>query len=300
MSGEIHKRITNPETGGSLDVLYKKDSAFRMLGHFLAIPSHIALGTIRDIGVDPKPELVDTILDHWKDVPWKGDIVVRIDHIDPKADWKRWVEQRRREGKRSPVTEAIGYVSTYITDWKYKIKRTNYYNSMTKTVHIYHPDSAVLDHELGHAQDMERDGGKRGMFANLRRELAASKNAMMHMNSDDERKKAMKLLEPALGTHISAITSKIVLYGGLLGFIYGELKQPKSVSYYNKKFPAFIAAYAGLRLLPPVIGHITSRLPNRKSSFGYIFSGEVESGSARESKRPTLSPHQVQVATARA
>lgn len=308
MSGElpkadvIRKSITNPETGGSLDVIYKKNTTLHTLGHILAIPTHLVFGRLQDVGVDPDPKLVDKILTHWKDVPWKGDVTVRIGAIDPQADWKRTVEQMRKEGKSNVFTEAIGFVNTYIADWKGTLTRSSFYNSWTKTAHIYHPDIAVAFHELGHAQNLEGSPKMSGLFKTLRGEWMASKHAMEHGVTDAQRREAIKMLEPAFGTYIAKTASNTVLLGGLAGLMVSEFNKPKSISFYENKAPAFVAAFFGLKIIPVALAHLFARLPNRKSSFGYVFSGEAGSGPARDGNAPeqTLKPHQVLVATAKA
>lgn len=289
-SAVIRKSITNPETGGSLDVVYKKDTAFRALGHILAIPSHLMFGRLQDVGVDPDPKLVDEILLHWSDVPWKGDVTVRIGHIDPKSDWKRIVEQKRREGKSNVFTETAGLLTTYIVDWKHSLTRSNFYNSWTKTVHMYHPDSAVASHELGHAQDLENPGKKTKFFKGLRNEWMASKHAMEHAGSDEKRRNAMKILEPAFGTYIANMASNTVLLGGLVGLFASEFHTPKPMSFYEKKAPVFLGAFVASKFMPIALAHLLSRLPHRKSTFGYVFEGKTV--------QEPLKPHQVYTATA--
>lgn len=298
----IQKSVTNPETGGSLEVIYKKDTVLHTLGHLLAIPSHIVFGRLQDVGVDPDPKLVDEILENWNDVPWKGDVTVRIGHIDPKTDWKRIVEHKRRDGKSNVLTEAAGFLTTYIADWKHSLTRSNFYNSWTKTVHMYHPDSAVASHELGHAQDLDNPENKTKFFRRLRNEWMASKHAMEHAGSDEKRRNAMKILEPAFGTYIANVASNTVLLGGLVGLFASEFHSPKPMSFYEKKAPMVAGAFIASKFMPIALAHLFARLPHRKSTFGYVFSGEAGSGSAREGKKPQepLQPHQVYTATAHA
>ncbi len=304
MSGEhptpdvIKKSITNPETGGTLTVVHRRDQLAATAGHLFGLPLEFMVGPWSAVGKEPSPEMIDQILDRWKDVPWKGEVVVRLGHTDPKEEWERTKKRLQEEGKLNWFADKISYPVLFAHSLKNRLSRISSFSPFTRTITVMNADLAVAMHELGHAEDLLGTGKKLRFFDQIPRENRASHNAIKRMKTDDERLHGMRVLEPRFATYVGGAAQ---LIGTLLGLpvwskeLYAKdlIKTTKGTVRFRIQIPyAYLGSIA--------LAHIASRLPWRKSSFGYIFSGEAGSGSGREGKHPEpiLKPHQVLVATA--
>lgn len=297
---DVVRVIQTPE-GGKMTFLYKQDFIARTVGHLLAIPAvHLPLLTFKDIFKNPSRELVDQLYEHWKDVPWKGDIVVRLGHtsvVDDiirlfSLDRKKWVggdlktfkafpsDVRRWTGREWKVylktLWSLGARSTFFL-WKLpfdyimpKLFRTDYYDMFTKTVNIFHPNIAVGMHEMGHAHffDQYQKDPKKGAFYSVGRtyvpfvksfvEWKASVGAFRHMKTDEERRKATKVLEGAWGGYLVNDIAKVVA-----PHLQGPIKWAFSSA----------GAISGM-----IAGHLLARLPypGKRERFGYVFEGKKD------------------------
>lgn len=95
----IHQRIT---AEGSLTFAYnKRDIVANTIGHILAVPTtHTILWTWGSAFRNPSKELVTELYDRYKDVPWKGDVLVRVGHSSIFGDIQRMLAlERARQGK---------------------------------------------------------------------------------------------------------------------------------------------------------------------------------------------------------
>lgn len=260
------------------------------------------------MGRNQSPEFIDQILAAYKDVPWKGEVVVRLGHADVKEDWERAKRMISEDGGKRKALELLGKPFIELSSLRARLFRASTYNPFSKTVHLFQNNLGILAHELGHHEDLETHGTRlRGLFAKLKREYRASQIAMQRLPDNQARKNAMKTLEPAFGTYIGATLGKWYSVGRLLFLFNQNAKKPlntEPIQLRNVKGNALKEAllYNAVTMAPVILAHINARLPWRKSSFGYIFSGETGSGSAREGKKeePSLKPHQVLVATASA
>jgi len=307
MNGEIpkpvsiRKSITNPETGGTLTVIHKKDVIADTLGHVLAIPRNVLAARPQDLFKNTPPELVDMIIDRWRDVPWKGEhVVVRIGHVDPIADWERTKARLKHEGKFTAWHEKIGKVAVLTSSLRAKLSRASFFDPYTHTAIIMRPVLATAMHELGHAQDILGESPIKGLFTKVRREQVASYNAMTHLTNDDERRQAMRVLEPFFASYVGGALQ-------MLGVILGLPVWSKKVTLAEistSKGSLRISSRAPLAYLGTIAAaYLYAHLPWRKSTFGYVFEGslspEVTASKGIQSQE-SLQPHQVYTATARA
>lgn len=295
-SAAVTRSITNPETRGSLTIIKDRNVVADSLGHILAIPTHALMGRPQDIGKDPPKELIEQILERYKDVPWKGDVTVRIGHVDPKEDWKKTKDRLQKEGKLTVLSELGSKAGIYFGALQGSIFRADHYNPTSQTIHIFNPNLPIVMHELGHAEDLlDKTKRYKGFFKKLQREFVASKNAMKHMKSDQERRDAMKFLEPAFSTYIAGSLQKLFIGGRIaLALLKQKTAQPvEGLERQRQDSLKGLVELLSLQVGPIIFAHINARLPGRKSSFGYIFSGEADTP-----PKP-LKPHQILVATAR-
>lgn len=315
---DVVKVLHTPE-GGKVTFLYKQDFIARTIGHVMAIPFvHLPLLTFKDIFRNPSRELVDQLYDRWKDVPWKSDVVVRVGHtsitddiirtlsLDRKAwvggdfkdirdmanrsvlkwkleDWKKLVKYVWSFDAR--LLFSIGLPSSSILT---KFFRVDHYNPITKTVNIFHPNSAVGMHEMGHADffDQLQKEPLKGAFYGFESgkipfvrsftEWKASVGAFRHMKTDKERKDATKLQEAAWGSYLVSDIADVVT-----PFIPEPIK---SAFLFAPNFVGMIA------------GHILARLPypGKRERFGYVFEGK------KIDAERALGEDQMRVATASA
>ncbi len=304
MSGEhpkpdvIKKSITNPETGGTLTLIHKRDAVADTIGHVLALPQTLMLGTGVKIDTNPTPEFIDQILDTYKNVTWKGEVVVRLGHTDVKEDWERAKHMITDDGAKKEALKRIGKPFMEFSALRARLFRASSYNPFSKTVHLFHDNMGILAHELGHHEDIELHGTRvRGLFTKLKREYQASNIAMARLPDDQARKEAMKTLEPAFGTYLGNLLGKWYLTGKFLYLFAQGTKSPMQtdkvpLNQVAVKLLKEMVIYNSVKMAPVIAGHVYARLPWRKSSFGYVFEG----------KQPeqTLKSHQVLVATANA
>jgi hypothetical protein len=334
----VHQKKT---AEGSLTVTYNtNDILANTIGHALAVPTtHTLLWTWDSAFKDPSKELAAELFDRYKDVPWKGDVLVRVGHSSIIGDIQRMMASNDKVRGRpwllkDPVGRVLekfgkaGIAILHVLDGAYmigqafwsKLTRSDFYNPFSNSLTVYHPKLAIGMHELGHAEYFNNQVTAKGRLGVILArmplltidkvipfhmpiitpyiEYQATKNAMKHFKTDEERRAGLKMLEGAWATY---------LFADVLNFMF---------------VPKPLNDAIGLLLAYPasVAGHLMNRLyPKKDQRFGYIFSGKAGSGFAGEgnvglqhnqpvekksvSKKPEvpdLSAHQVLVATARA
>ncbi|MFZ5534868.1 MAG: hypothetical protein ACOY3M_01800 [Patescibacteria group bacterium] len=318
---------------GSLTIEYHThDSIANTIGHILAVPTvHTLLWTWDSAFKNPPKELADQLFDRYKDVPWKGDVLVRVGHASIIGDMQRALARNESVRGRpwrlkdipGRVAETFGKLGiaffTFFSTAAAKFLRTDFYNPYANVATVYHPKLGVGMHELGHAEFFnQRDNVSRvgllimdwlGLnvgkdivvpvpFFRSFTEYKASQIAMQRFKTDEERREGLKILEGAWATYLfSDVLSLSFLPKPVTEAIGSVLSYPASVA-----------------------GHLMNRLyPKKDQRFSYIFSGKAGSGFAGEgnvglqhnqpvekkrvSKKPAvpdLSAHQVLVATAKA
>ena len=307
-------------TEGSLSFTYSNaDVVANTIGHVMAIPTtHLMLLTFRNAFQNPPPELVNHLKDRWKDVPWKGDVLVRVGHNSVFGDVQRLFA---KESLRGPFSFNFGegklakaarlalrilvLPSVVLGGMKAKLFREDHYNVFTNTVNIYHPNSAIGMHELGHAEffNQEKHRSIYGLFKEMPilksfTEYKASVRAVAHMKTDSERRQALKVLEAAWGTYLMKDVMLIALPFVALSPLRAALTAtsafalpfgPKIVQELTKfGFTAGVLAGAAS-------GHILSRTPypGQRQRFGYIFEGN------QTAYQPALADRQMLVAMAK-
>jgi len=299
----LHQQKTKE---GSLTVTYnKRDIIANTIGHVLAIPTtHTYLWTWNSAFQSPPKELADQLFDRYKDVPWKGDVLVRVGHASILGDIKRMMAKNEHVRGRpwmlkDPVgrtVESVGklgaVILTTISAIKAKIFRSDFYNPFANSATVYHPKLAPGMHELGHAEWFNQMGEKNraaytaGLvnrlfyipFFRSMIEWKATKNAMTHYKSDAERRQALKIHEAAWATYLGfdALVSMSVfapafaipMIEAAAWGVSGKLLVGKQL----------ITAAYGFALHPygsAVAGHLMNRLyPKKDQRFGYVFEGK--------------------------
>lgn len=307
---DITKTHNTPE-GGRVTFALKQDLIACTIGHILAIPTtHLTMLTFNSIFKNPSEDLVNNLYERWKDVPWKGDVLVRVGHSSIRGDIERlfllnrdWIKGRGTTFKMlwAGVARTAFLPLALIPTVMGKVLRADHYNPYTQTVNVFHPRQALGMHEIGHAQFFDERHPLKGASYLLGRivpfvpsftEWKATANAMKRFKNDKERRDAMKILEGAWGTYF---LSDVV--NAATPFI------PRELTAFLAQ-PLIKVAIGSLRLgiLPIKIasgalsGHILSRLPypGKRERFGYVFEGKKAVGEG------ALDDRQVRYASARA
>lgn len=283
------------ESGGTLTLKHGKDDVISStIGHLVGIQTRLLLGTPQEIFQEPPKELMDQLYERYKDVPWKGDLLVRVGYDSIIEDYKR-LFGKGINGRPNVFLRILGAPSILKDALMAKLSKADHFNPLTNTVTVYHPKMAVGMHELGHAefwdQSKYRDLWTGAMIASeyvgpfnffkpakstnemrLRKVLAtvpgfrfytewkASQNAMSHFKTDQEQKEAMKLLEPAFGSYT----------GFEVANMYDILQKDQ-----ENPLRSFIITHGIAPIVGVVGGHLAARVPKeRKSSFGVLFQQE--------------------------
>lgn len=225
---------------GSLTIIHK-DSGLpeKTIGRLLSLPEHLILGTPDAIVKDASSQMVEYLKNKWNDVNWKGDVEVYLNHSPLFRQLKRLYSNDRRVNLF--LRFLLGTPATLFNSFAGKLWRANLYNPYTESAQVFHANSAVAMHEIGHMEnyDKSKRPGLRSLAYSLpivhsQMEWIASKNAMMRLN-ESERDAAKKVLEPAFGTHAGFDFGRIMrmvcpplakpyeLAGAILGHIHARL-----------------------------------------------------------------------------
>lgn len=239
---------TNTE---GLRIIHKRgDIVENTLGRLGSISTNLLLLTPGAIFKNIPIERVEELKERYRDVNWKGQVDVYLNHSPLFKQMGRLFQLGKRRTNFFVRTTfgLLGTVGGWIAG---KLARADYYNPWTESITTYHPNRAVVMHEIGHAEDFDQSEHPtlRAIFGSLpiinsKIEWNASRNAMEHLNPE-ERQQASKILEPAWGTYIGGDILKTMMI----------LTLPLT--------PVFgLAPLAGL-----VAGHIKSRLFNKRNVF---------------------------------
>lgn len=303
----LHQKLT-PE--GSLTVTRnRRDILANTVGHVMAIPmTHLLYGTVRNIFETPSPEVATTLFERWKDVPWKGHVLVRVGHTSAFGDlvraWKvdklggpfavektdRWYAKL---GKY--LFRVFGIPMSFVIALQAKLLRSNYYNALANTANVYHPHLGFGMHEIGHADFFHHEKHKTayaafGGFPIIKSftEYKASHRALLHAASDAERRKLLNVLEPAWATYLVRDVLQLAAIAVPTGLAVAMLNGVLPIAFGYGMLYSVLAAFAA--------GHVMNRLyPRKDQRFGYIFAGQP-----KEPRPSQLSAHQVLVAIAKA
>jgi hypothetical protein len=266
----------------------------------------------------------ERIFEYWKDVPWKGNVLVRINPTTVKEDISRYFEVLGKTSKQATFVDKFVHVPKIAFD--NILTRTfgiTHYQDYTHTVTLYNKNFYAGMHEMGHALDYDTNVAnlkdsheyikmpqQKGFASRLKREWRASSNAMKYLRTDDERREAMKVLEPAYGTYVGDALGKaasVALIVGAAGvivlnpalapahlFAYALAAKTGFVAFEAQNiYASFSVAtkaiidglfaldiYATARdvsYFTGIIGaKIASALKSRRSSFGYVFNDVPE------------------------
>ncbi len=267
---EAMRWTTLSKEGGSLTVIYHHDDEIAdTLGHVGALRTHLILGTLGNAFKRPTPETAHALFERWKDEPWKTHVEVHIggsptldEHVERvfTVIFDRVQKELKEQGRdirldpaifkeHSPINTLIKTAIAY--PWLYfRLHRTDHYTPATESAIVYHPNKAIAMHELGHAlyYDQTEDKTKSSLLYLLpgfrsHQEWQASANAMKRLDPGQERKDAMKILEPVWGLYVGSDIRAV-----LMPLVPGV---------------ADLTPHLG-----NILGHLASRLPFRRSSFG--------------------------------
>lgn len=304
---DIIRQKMTPE--GSLTVTrHGRDVLANTVGHIMAIPmNHMLYGTFRNIFENPSQTVAETLFDRWKDVPWKGHVLVRVGHTDVFGDLKRvWNADRLGGPFASKLTDnllvknlkhamlLLSLPSVFFSTLQSKMLRSNYYSLVANSVNVYHPHIGFGMHEMGHADFFHHEKGKTA-YAFLSSlpiiksftEYKATHRALLHATSDAERRTMLHILEPAWGTYLVRDALRLAALAVPTGLAVAMLQGMIPLTL------GFGLLYTGVAGI--AAGHIMNRLyPRKNERFGYIFQGK-QTVNAQD-----LAPHQVLVARATA
>ncbi|HLD25251.1 MAG TPA: hypothetical protein VJB96_05030 [Patescibacteria group bacterium] len=314
----VHQKLT-PE--GSLTITHNtRDFLANTVGHVLAVPTiHAGLWTLGSAFKNPSAELAGQLFERYKNVPWKGDVLVRVGQANLTGDIVRILAKNEDirgrpwmlKGKLGRGIEYVGKLGvallTTIQAFGNRLLRNDFYNPFANTVTVFHPRLAVGMHELGHAEffnqmDRRRRTGYVAAMANTlvylpffrsRIEWAATANAMKHYVSDVERRNALKIHEAAWATYLvrDALVSLAFLVPALALPLLNtpawaiSLKAALGTKAWALSFGIPLSFYGAT-----LAGHAMNRLyPKKRERFGYIFSGETKPGSRQVDAAPPSS-----------
>lgn len=303
---------------GSLTVTHNtKDIVANTLGHLMAIPTtHSILWTWGSAFRNPPKELATELFERYKDVPWKGDVLVRVGKVSILGDIQRMLARNEDvRGRPWNLKDAFGRGVEFagklgvallmsLEGLKAKLFRTDYYNAFANTVTVYHPKLAVGMHELGHAEWFNQmDSKKRAAYnVGLLNQLIyipflrpyvewqASAKAMNRFKNDTERRQGLKILEAAWATYLGfdslvsiALISPAIalpLIKATAWKVSGDIALGKSV--FHVAYGAALHPYGS-----SIAGHLMNRLyPKKEQRFGYVFEGKkTEKHAAFEKKK---------------
>lgn len=252
---------------------YKKkgDILARTIGRVGSLWQNIQLLTPSSSFRDPTEEDVERLKEMFKDVKWKGQIEVNVNHSPFFNQLKRLFSSERRTNFF--VRATAGMVSTLYYSILAHFIRADYYNPYTESSSIYHTNPDVQAQQLGRAKFF--DQGEFSTFnsffyslpiARTQREWNASKIVMEHLKTEEERQRARKVLEPWLGLYVgrdAGIVAGWLLKDVPLG---PALHLPWSVplGIIPNKIP-FFAPF--IPTIGAIIGHIHARASRRNIFF---------------------------------
>jgi len=319
----VHQKKT---AEGSLTIAYNpKDIVANTIGHVLAVPTtHTILWTWGSAFKNPSKELAGKLFERYKDVPWKGDVLVRVGHVSLMGDLQRMFARNEtirgrpwmlkdRFGRAIEFVGKLGVAFlTTLNAIKAKLMRSDYFNPFANTVAVFHPKLAAGMHELGHAEWFNQmDRNQRVAYSAVLTnalvyvpffrsfiEWQATANAMKHYVSDAERRQALKMHEAAWATYLgfdALATLSLVAPAFALPLLKAAITITGKLTIGTKLFTAAI----GTALHPyssSIAGHLVNRLyPKKDQRFGYIFEGKkgekrVVEDRFRNAKNPAPQP----------
>ncbi len=306
--------IRKPESGGSLTVAYKPDDVIaRSIGHLLALPSHLYLLNPQSSFKDADPHFVEQVIDRYKGVPWKGDILVRIGHGSLVGDMYRMFAPGIK-GRPNVFLRLLSIPEVVLANIETRLWREDHYNPYTNTSHIYRPKLGSALHEVGHAEFFDQSKARNfwvvlGMLPRLASRLGiplikipgfesflewkASANAMRRFESDMERRQELKIMEAGFSSHVMYdLLTTVLPFVGIPKELFVPFLQWGRINLFNyidKPIVQFdpwnMGAFAS--------GHILSRTPypvGKRQRFEWVFGGNnpprIETPSVVEAPKP--------------
>lgn len=286
--------------GGSLTVIgreHRMDNIGKVLQNVggLGLPAFIFGKDIHKT----YSEIAEKLFDYWKDVPWKGNVLVKIKPASVKEDIARYYEVLGKTPQEATFVDKFVHVPQLVAyNLLTRFFRASHYQDYTHSVTLYNKSIPVGMHELGHALDFDPHvSGLRethtykippnatGIKGVLSREWKASANAMKQFRNDDERRQAMKQMEPAYGTYIGDALGKIaslaIIAGSAAVIALNPVLIPAHILAYSLGAKVGLAALLSfdvmifartIGIFAGAIGaKIASALRSRRSTFGYVF-----------------------------
>lgn len=263
----IHQTIS--KEGGSFTIAEKNEFLAQTLGHILAIPSvHLPLWTPHAMVRNTPAETIEYLKNQWKDVPWKGDVLVRIGHTSLFGDIARSLWEKPGLSHMPPKwMRALALPSTLFRSFMGKLMRRDHYNVFTNTVHVFHADKAMGMGRIAQAHwfDQMDSGLLKGIMryaqvfvplVNAVVEWKTFEHAMPKFTSDADRRSASKIFEPYWGKE--ALLSVAPWIAPFIPLATGSLFGLTTT-----------ASFGGL-----IGGHFMARVyPKQEQRFGWVFEG---------------------------
>jgi len=230
------------DEGNEIQIIHGKgDPLEQSFGRVNSVVTNsLILGTPKASFQSPTKELAAELKEKLKETKTNGKIEVYLGHSPFFRELKRLFHRDRRANFF--LRMGLGLPSILKGSLiQNKLMRSDHYNPLTETVHVYHPNKAVALHEIGHALDFDKakyPGLKTfgGILPpiRLKQEWVASRNAMKYLDKKEQHE-ASKILEPAFSSYVGS---------------FGGLAVGKLIS-----APAALVTYIGSIAL----GHLHSR-----------------------------------------
>jgi hypothetical protein len=226
-SNDPHMWQSTTSEGGSVTVTYNPDDLLaNTVGQIGALPTHVLLWTPEAMLKRPTAKMAEEIFDTAKALPLKGNLDVHIGHSSFLNELKRTF-QTDIKGRPNVFLRTVGLPWTLLSSIGSKLTRANYYNPLTHAAYIFHPNTYLGIHEVGHGAMFDKlkrpgllAGARMGLQAlstlagvpgiaaaagtigvTLGMEMIASQNAL-NMVDAAKKKPALNVLLPAFGTYV--------------------------------------------------------------------------------------------------
>jgi len=212
--------MTPESAEGSLKITHKRADILETLARLNPTfwLMQALIGTPQGIYKGPTKEMAAKLEDMYKDYQWKGNYEVLIGGNSLFKQMARLLSPKR---KMNVFARLYPGIPSTIAGWGYsKLLRADHYNPFTETAVAYNPEVAIAAHEIGHAQFFdEKESPLLHTFAyglpivRSNYEWHASRNAMKHIQGEEERSKANDILSTAFGTYYGSDVFTVAAVG---------------------------------------------------------------------------------------
>lgn len=206
----------NPEIDVQVEEGY--DFIADTLGRVLAVPRHAIIGTLDDFNADCS---VDDLQSQIRNRALENTgLLVRLNHDATFDELSRVLGNERT----AILTKALGVIATVPASFTSRFSRRNYYNPYSNTVVLYQPNSGIVSHELGHAEQFSSFDNPGlvaasqmipwvGDLIKLCLEYDASRRVIDDLDIHEK-----EVLERSFYTYLAVFISKLLPVAGYLTF----------------------------------------------------------------------------------